>query len=92
MSSILNSKKDPKKNAGFIFFSIMFLLLVLYLLFSNGSRNYVDITYTSFMSAVEQNQVREVIVVDQSEIRGVINLSNGDVSFLKQLFPMMTAR
>lgn len=87
MSSILNSKKDPKKNAGFIFFSIMFLLLVLYLLFSNGSRNYVDITYTSFMSAVEQNQVREVIVVDQSEIRGVINLSNGDVSFFKTVIP-----
>ncbi len=86
------NKNEPLKNApnnkfGFFFFSVMLIMLVMYLIFGHSTGNYTDITYTSFMSAVEQNQVREVVVIDQREIKGMLRLENGDFSYFKTVIP-----
>jgi cell division protease FtsH len=86
-SNNLNLKNAPKNKFGFFFFTAMMIILVVYLLFGKTTGNYLDITYSSFISAVEQNQVSEVVVVDQREIRGMIRLGNGDLSYFKTIIP-----
>ncbi len=83
----LNIKNTQKNKFGFVFFVIMLVILVFYLLFEKNSKNYIDITYSSFITAVEQNQVTEVVVLDRSEIRGMLRLSNGDLSYFKTVIP-----
>ncbi len=86
-SNNLNLKNAPKNKFGFFFFTAMMIILVVYLLFGKTTGNYLDITYSSFITAVEQNQVSEVVVVDQREIRGMIRLGNGDLSYFKTIIP-----
>lgn len=83
----LNPKNTSKNKFGFFFFSAMLIILVGYLVLGQNSGKYVDITYTSFLTAVEQNQVTEVVVIDQKEIRGLIRLSGGDLSYFKTIIP-----
>ena len=65
------SLSRKKKISIIVFIAIVLISLGSYY-FLNGSKDYVDISYTDFLNKVETNEVQKVFLSDNEEIRGIL--------------------
>lgn len=81
--------KTVKTNGrfGLSFFAIMAIFLVFYLIFGGEGRNIPKISYSDFLSALVNNEVTQVQIVDQRDVQGVLQSSNGQLSYFKTVIP-----
>lgn len=81
--------KTVKTNGrfGLSFFFIMAIFFVFYLLWGGEERNIPKISYSDFLSAVVNHEVTQVQIVDQRDVQGVLQSSNGQLSYFKTVIP-----
>jgi cell division protease FtsH len=82
---------DPRFNFGNNRFALIFLvvLMTMFIVFFFFSDKSVEneIAYSEFLQYVDNGDVREVKIVDQSEIQGRISSRNGELSAFKTNIP-----
>ena len=82
--------KNPRRTVdfGFIFFLVMLAITGLFYFLNNKLTSLPEIPYSSFLSAVEANQVLEVEITNDYLIEGVMeSMENGGHSFFKTVIP-----
>ena len=82
--------KNPRGTVdfGFIFFLVMLAITGLFYFLNNKLTSLPEIPYSSFLSAVEANQVLEVEITNDYLIEGVMeSMENGGHSFFKTVIP-----
>ncbi len=72
---IKNTQPQSGGKFGMTIFMIMIVCLVFFIFLNPGESQYTQITYSDFIGAVENSDVIEVQITDQSEIAGVMRNS-----------------
>ncbi len=83
----LNKQSPSSGRFGMTLFILMIGFLIVYMLLRNQSSSYPQISYSDFVTAVEQNQVVEVQVTDQKTILGLLRSTTGQESYFQTVIP-----